>query len=92
MFALSFLAPIFEALPTIVAGVETLHTEASGVTKQQLAVDSVSVLTSTLTKAVPGADSFANEIDAILKAGINLTVAGFNAAGTFVHKAPAQGA
>ena len=89
---ISFLPAILQTLPTTVAGIEYLSTEASGSTKQQLALDSATVLTTIMAKALPGSDALTSEINDVLKAAINLTVAGFNAAGTFVHKQPAAAA
>ena len=85
----AILSAAVAATPTVVAGVEYLTKEASSATKQQLALDSLTVLTSGVAAAVPGSAALATEINTVFASLINLTVAGFNAVGTFTHKAPA---
>jgi hypothetical protein len=80
------------AAPTVIAGVEYLFKEAPSATKQKMAIDALTVLTSSAALAEPAIAPLSSEIQAVLAALINVTVAGFNAAGTFAHKASAPAA
>ena len=83
------LSGALKAAPTVIAGVEYLAKEESSATKQQLALDSLTVLTSTVAAGIPGTEAVAGAVNTALSAIINLTVAAFNAAGTFTHKTAA---
>ena len=90
MNALSIALAALQAAPTVVAGIEYLSKEAPSATKQQLALDSLTVLTSGISAAVPSAASLSTELNTVFSSIINLTVTSFNAAGIFSHKPAAN--
>lgn len=85
---LSLIPAILSAAPTVVGGVEYLHKEADSATKQQLALDSLSLLLVGAKPFLPvGSEGLESGFGSVIASIINLTVSGFNASGIFHHKA-----
>lgn len=87
---MSFLVLLFRLLsltPIVVAGVESLHAEASGATKKQLAMDTLDVASAIAGAALPGSQAAVSAMTSAVGGMIDNTVSIFNAAGIFGHKA-----
>lgn len=88
---MGFLAVLFRLLsltPVVVAGIESLHSEASGATKKQLAMDALNVAGAVAGAALPGSQQAVTAMTGAVGGVIDNVVSIFNAAGTFGHGAP----
>jgi hypothetical protein len=90
---MNIFANIFRFLPLVqyvVAGVEQVHSDAPGATKQQLAKEALGLAVSTgeeLGSVIPGGAPVVDAAGSVANVLIDQTVALFNALGMFTHKA-----
>lgn len=82
------IAQLLQLTPIVVAGIESIHQDASGETKQQMAVQALQLATGTANAVVPADEQPAAQAAEKLAAGVIPNVVEFfNATGIFQHKA-----
>jgi hypothetical protein len=82
---LKLLMRIFQLTPVIVAGIEQIHTDASGSSKKQMAMDALALATGVASGVVPEEQPGINAASKLAGDMIDGVVATFNATGVFQH-------
>lgn len=80
---------IFKFIPVVqyvVAGIEQIHTDASGATKKQLAQEALGLAVGTAQSVLPGDAPLIQLSGQAVSTMIDNSVALFNALGMFTHK------
>ena len=87
---MNWLAGLMVALkwaPVIVAGIEQIHADASGATKQQLAIEALTLATGVAQNVLPANKAaMAGGISSHLAQIVDAVVGIFNFTGVFKHK------